>query len=121
MDQFVRRGTESAGPVRMKDMGDGSFAEVVVLHTALYSAITDGSIATSGTAAPIVDTATPCSMVQVQCDPEAAANVLVGDADGQHWKLKPGDYTPPIYIDDANKVYVKAQSGTPTANFEIYA
>jgi hypothetical protein len=89
----------------------------------------DSQVATSTTAAALADITQPTAgqnptaansepfqieMVVIQND-DAGINVLIGDSNGQHYKLTPGSSIA-LPIRDVTSIYVKSASGTPNIN-----
>lgn len=56
-----------------------------------------------------------CVMAIIQNDPDSPGNLKVGFTNAPKVKLAPGQFAPPIFVENLNLIYVQAVS-TATAN-----
>ena len=74
-----------------------------------------GTTVTSTTAAAIVSSSTPCRAVVLKND-DASIVIAIGDAASQSINLAAGQSIS-LRIDNLNKIYADAASGTPTLDW----
>lgn len=74
-----------------------------------------GTTVTSTSAAAIVTTSTPCRAVVLKND-DASIVIAIGDAASQSINLAAGQSIS-LRIDNLNKIYADAASGTPTLDW----
>ena len=77
-----------------------------------------GTTSTSTSAAAIVSSSTPCRAVVLQSDPDNTTDILIGDAASQVIQLTPGQSIS-LRVDNLNKVWADAVSGTPDLRWII--
>ena len=64
---------------------------------------------------------TPCFRVILQADPDNGGDdVMVGGRDGCHYQLEAGDSVE-LLINNLNKIYVLAASGSPVVNWIVFS
>lgn len=84
-----------------------------------FAKLRSGTKTTSTDGGPL-DPDTPCFRVILQADPDNQNDVFVGGRDGCHYELNAGDSVT-LLINNLNKVYVQADSGTPTVNWLVFS
>lgn len=114
-DKSVALDNSNPLPFKAHDNSDGSYA---LATAATSSAFYDGTVAAAAAAAQLQAGSQPCAEVIVQNDPSNAVgqDIYVGNSTSQSMRLKPGD-SEIVPINDVNKVYVKAVTGTPRVNW----
>lgn len=76
----------------------------------------DGANVLADANAVALAASTACSMVIIQNDPASAGYLKVGLTNTPKIQLAPGQFAPPLYVTNLNKIYVQAVS-TATANY----
>lgn len=74
------------------------------------------TVATAGTPVALGSGAVEHSVV-VQAKSDNTGTITVGNSSGQHFKLSAGDITPPLHVDNLNKIYVDASVNGEGVNY----